>query len=414
MVGGLILQAPPTVARVASLAEAEATAERAADAASPAEEDAVPLRRLLHIPMTAMVDMDHGVALGLVITEATVDMDHIVALGLVITEAMVDMDHGVALGLVITLIALVSGYTTRHPAALPAHTIARDRRAASLVAPGDPRVVRRVDAASLEEDAALPPRLLPVLMTITTPGADGADTTVTGPHLAPGMAARVARLVLVEDPRAASLVAPRGLRPVGMDRPTMHPGVDMEDGADTTVTGPHLAPGMAARVARLVLVEDPRAASLVAPRTLRPVGMVDMEAIVDMEDGTHQVQTTTGLVDRLVLPIGMEAPAHLQAPRVASLVEAEATVPSLAEVEATAQRAVDAASLEEDAVPLRRLLHIPMTALRRLLHIPMTALRRLLPIPMTAKDGSGMDTVKTMGIKHALAHQAPSSLAFLP
>jgi len=357
MVGGLILQAPPTVARVASLAEAEATAERAADAASPAEEDAVPLRRLLHIPMTAMVDMDHGVALGLVITEATVDMDHIVALGLVITEAMVDMDHGVALGLVITLIALVSGYTTRHPAALPAHTIARDRRAASLVAPGDPRVVRRVDAASLEEDAALPPRLLPVPMTITTPGADGADTTVTGPHLAPGMAARVARLVLVEDPRAASLVA---------------------------------------------------------PRTLRPVGMVDMEAIVDMEDGTHQVQTTTGLVDRLVLPIGMEAPAHLQAPRVASLVEAEATVPSLAEVEATAQRAVDAASLEEDAVPLRRLLHIPMTALRRLLHIPMTALRRLLPIPMTAKDGSGMDTVKTMGIKHALAHQAPSSLAFLP
>jgi len=79
----------------------------------------------------------------------------------------------------------------------------------------------------------------------------------------------------------------------------------------------------------------------------------------------------------------MEVPVRLQA-RVVSLAEAAAMVASLVEAEAMAEamagRAVDAASLEEDAVPPH--LHIPMMIM----------------------DGSGMDTVKTMRIKHGLAY----------
>lgn len=86
-------------------------------------------------------------------------------------------------------------------------------------------------------------------------------------------------------------------------------------------------------------------------------------------------------MDQLVLLNGMEVPVRLQA-RVVSLAEAAAMVASLLEAEAMAERAVDAASLEEDAVPPHLHLHIPMMIM----------------------DGSGMDTVKTMRIKHGLAY----------
>lgn len=90
-------------------------------------------------------------------------------------------------------------------------------------------------------------------------------------------------------------------------------------------------------------------------------------------------------MDQLVLLNGMEVPVRLQA-RVVSLAEAAAMVASLVEAaamaEAMAGRAVDAASLEEDAVPPHLHLHIPMMIM----------------------DGSGMDTVKTMRIKHGLAY----------
>lgn len=236
----LLLQAPPppTVARVASLAEAEATA----DAANPAEDAAAVAAAALRGLHPA--GMDRPTIHPGVDTEAMVDMEAQVMEDGVDMEAMVDKDRGVALALVITPIPLVNGYTSRHPAARlqVAHMIAR-------AASQDPRVVRLVDAASLVEDAVL--HLLPVPMTVTTPGVDGvdtedgADTTVigplrAGPHLAPGMAARVESLVLVEDPRAARAAAPRGLPPVGMDQHTIHPGVDTEDGA-TTEDGTHQA-----------------------------------------------------------------------------------------------------------------------------------------------------------------------------
>jgi len=373
----LLLQVPlPTVARVASLVEAEAmveveaTAEATAEATVEATAEATAER----VVGAASPAEDAAALLGL----PPVGMDRPTIHRGVDTENGVDMDRGVALALVITFITLANGYTSRHPAALIQvnHTIAR-------AASQGPRVVKLVDAASLEEDAALLGHLhLPLPMMVGADGADtedGPDTTMIGPRLAPGMAARVASLVLVEDPRAPSLTdpaaAPRGPPLVGMDQHTIHPGVDMQDGADITVIGPRratplLVPAMVARVARLVLVEDPRAPSLMAaPRGLPLVG-------------THQVQTTFGLVDGLALPHGMEVLVHLQAAR-------RVVSQAVMEVEAIVERVWDAASLE-DAVPLR-----------------------LLQIPMM--DGLGMDTVKTMeGNKHGLAHQALSSVALLP